>query len=491
MNKIEKNKLYSKRKFLTHGLGLIAGSGLSLGSIKAITAVDNTKKWENSDLLRIPPLLKIKNGRMLFIDSSSAQYDFKIEKSGYYQDVLGFNGKYLGPTIMVDNKSFLKLNLTNNLKQELNFNIHGMQIESHIMGNLRKPIKPKETFSPVIPITQNACCCLYSAYTIGHSSAQTYFGLYGMMIINDEIQKKLPLPKKYGVNDFPLLLQDANFDSNNKLSFNLNKYNFSGTTLLTNGQINPSIEVEKDWVRLRIANASISRRYFISLSDGGEFSILASDQGLIAQTKNVTHTSIAPGERLEILVNMQKRDKVQLLSSKSQSFWHKISEIFSFSKLDNNVILNIYSKGQASLFNQTNYTYQNHLLKFPQAQKTRSISLDPKEALINNKKLDLRTINIVADYKSSEIWVLKTTTPTTFFIQGAVFKVLFDGVDDENNPILSEQQLDAIKDTIWVEQHMIIQVFFTQKSSQNYPFLFGINDKASADRGALATLLIQ
>ncbi|MFN6798888.1 cell division protein FtsP, partial [Proteus mirabilis] len=85
----------------------------------------------------------------------------------------------------------------------------------------------------------------------------------------------------YGVNDFPIILQDKRLDN-----FGTPQYDkeaategFYGDILLVNGCEDPYIEVSRGWIRLRLVNASNARRYELSANDGRSLYLIASDQG--------------------------------------------------------------------------------------------------------------------------------------------------------------------------------------------------------------------
>jgi suppressor of ftsI len=50
-------------------------------------------------------------------------------------------------------------------------------------------------------------------------------------------------------------------------------------TLLVNGVQSPYVEVSRGWVRLRLLNASNSRRYQLQMSDGRLLHVISGDQG--------------------------------------------------------------------------------------------------------------------------------------------------------------------------------------------------------------------
>lgn len=122
-----------------------------------------------------------------------------------------------------------------------------------------------------------------------------YNGLAGMWIVDDEESRNLPLPKEYGVNDFPLIIQDKRLDSFGSPEYRTESDGmFIGDRLIVNGAEDPYLEVSKGWIRLRMVNAANARRFELKLSDGRPFYMIASDQGLLPSPVAVEVLSLSP-----------------------------------------------------------------------------------------------------------------------------------------------------------------------------------------------------
>ena len=99
-----------------------------------------------------------------------------------------------------------------------------------------------------------------------------------MWLIEDEVSKSLPIPNHYGVDDFGHY-RDKRLDN-----FGTPEYSepgsggFVGDTLLVNGAQSPYVEVSRGWVRLRLLNASNSRRYLLQMSDGRPLHVISGDR---------------------------------------------------------------------------------------------------------------------------------------------------------------------------------------------------------------------
>ncbi|STQ09293.1 sufI [Enterobacter cloacae] len=74
-------------------------------------------------------------------------------------------------------------------------------------------MSPNADWAPVLPIRQSAATLWYHANTPNRTAQQVYNGLAGMWLIEDEVSKSLPIPNHYGVDDFPVIIQDKRLDN--------------------------------------------------------------------------------------------------------------------------------------------------------------------------------------------------------------------------------------------------------------------------------------
>ncbi len=131
------------------------------------------------------------------------------------------------------------------------------------------------------------------------------------------------LPNKYGENDIPLILQDISLNYNGQQVFNLKK-RFLGKQLFVNGQCNPFINVARGFIRLRLLNASVSRPYYLHLDNQQPFFKIASGLGFLPQPLEQKVLLLAPGERVEILVDTNQNKPLRLLAGNSANIIDKV-----------------------------------------------------------------------------------------------------------------------------------------------------------------------
>jgi blue copper oxidase len=117
----------------------------------------------------------------------------------------------------------------------------------------------------------------------------------------------MDLPRTYGVDDLPIILQDRSFAHDGGLVYVpsplATAYGSRGDTIVVNGAIGPVAKVPSGLVRLRLLDAANARNFYLRFSDGRRFHVIASDGGFLSAPVAVTSLTISPGERFEILVD--------------------------------------------------------------------------------------------------------------------------------------------------------------------------------------------
>lgn len=237
------------------------------------------------------------------------QHDFG---TGTLSDTYGINGSYLGPVLKVKQGQTLPFDVNNGIDQVTTLHWHGLHIPGDVDGGPHQEIQPGRLWSPDVPIAQNASMNWFHSHMHGRTAQQTYKGLAGVLLIEDDASLSADLPKTYGVDDFTLVLQDKTFSASGQMSYELTaevfEDGFEGDTMIVNGAIAPVAQtVPQGLVRLRILNACNAR--FLELSMGtGPLTVIASDGGFLSSTVETETLLMSPGERYEVLVDMGALD---------------------------------------------------------------------------------------------------------------------------------------------------------------------------------------
>lgn len=318
------NMKSSKKKLLI-GLGIAFFAILTGCSFNQapdqdkVSSTPSELKGKNS--LPIPLLLEDKNPA-----DDVAEFYLKAQKStksfldGVETESYGYNGDYLGPVIKVQKGEQVNVHIKNELgDEETTVHWHGLEVPGSADGGPHNVIKPNEIFSPSFTITQPAATLWYHPHPLHKTGEQVYKGLAGLFYIEDEVSNQLNIPKSYGENDFPIVIQDRNLREDGQLSYDLNMmslmHGMHGDTPLINGVFDPYLEVPQGKVRLRLLNGSNARIFQLKLNEDDNFWQIASDGGFLEKPVKMDQIVLGPAERAEMIVDFsqyKQGDKVQL-----------------------------------------------------------------------------------------------------------------------------------------------------------------------------------
>lgn len=462
----------SRRQFIQ-----VSGAALSAAALRA-------KAARAQPPLPVPPLLESRRGQLLFLTLRRARWSFMPGTQAFVQ---GINGRYPGPTVRVWNGDDVKLIYSNRLAQSVAMTVSGLQVPGPLTGGATRIMSPGADWSPVLPVRQRAATLWYHASTPGHMGQQVYSGLAGMWLVEDERSASGSVPDHYGVDDFPVIIQDKRLNQSGVAEYSPpDNGGFLGDTLLVNGVPGPYVEVSRGWVRLRLLNASNSRRYQLRMSDGRAIHVIAGDQGLLPAPATTGQLSLAPGERREILVDMTSGDEVSITCGEDAGMMDRIRGFFEPSdRLISCLVLTLRPGGLLPLITD------NPLARLPSGEisagepvRQRDITLG-NLAGINGRLWERKRIDITARQGSRELWTVRADMPQAFHIVGASF--LIRSVNGAR-PLPEDR---GWKDTLWVDGQVELLVDFAQPSLPDFPFFYGSQTLEMADRGSVGQLLVR
>ncbi len=215
----------------------------------------------------------------------------------------GFNGSVLGPTIRARRGETVAFTIGNGLPEATTVHWHGMHVPARYDGGPHQAIEPGGHWEPTWTVNQPAATLWYHPHPHGSTEKHAYRGLAGMFLVDDDEVDALHLPRTYGVDDIPLVIQDRRFTADGVLDeSDPTDVGLLGDTLVTNGITGAYLKVGTELVRLRILNGSGGRMYNLGFADDREFTVIASDGGLLAKPARMRRITLSPGERAEIVV---------------------------------------------------------------------------------------------------------------------------------------------------------------------------------------------
>nr|WP_102691430.1 multicopper oxidase domain-containing protein [Rummeliibacillus pycnus] len=399
--------------------------------------------------------------------------------NGIKTKTYGYNGNFLGPVIRVEKGMNVTIHLVNDLKEDTTFHWHGLEIPGNEDGGPHKVLKPGETETIHFTVKQDAATLWFHPHPMHETGKQVFMGLAGLLYIDDKESEKLNIPKSYGQDDFPIILQDKTFTKDKQLDYDkvLNEDGTTGDTLLINGVVDPKLTVERQKVRLRILNGSNMRTYKLHFDNDMEFQQIASDGGFLNEPTKTKEIEVAPAERAEVIVDLAK------VTGKEVSLVNE----------ENKTILPIHLKGTSEKSNKM-ITPLNHLrisdeVKNKKVTKTIKLAGMGKNVTINNKKFDPNRIDFTQKQNETEVWEIENVNDAMggmnhpFHIHGTQFQVI--SIDGKEPPA----NLSGLKDTISLKpgQKAKIAVKFTQKGI----YMFHCHILEHEDNGMMGQIKVE
>ena len=239
-------------------------------------------------------------------------------KPGNVTITAGVNGNFWGPTLIMSKGDLVHMNVQSHLNDTTTIHWHGMHLPAVMDGGPHQVIPPGALWQPYWTVNNQAATLWYHPHMHKMTQAHVTKGLGGFIIIRDAAEAALPLPRKYGIDDFPLAISSRRFLSNNQMADSIiDNY---GDYVMVNGTLNPKVSFPKQVIRLRILNGEIQRGYNLGFSDNRTFYVIGNDGGLIDTPVAVTRVALQTGERVEILLDLSTNsvgDSIKLVAYNS------------------------------------------------------------------------------------------------------------------------------------------------------------------------------
>ena len=426
----------NRREFL----GLSAATSIFLLTGCGASGSSNLSNLdESSKKLSIPTLLRgldINGVKHYNLSINRAQHSFFENKK---TDTFAFNEQtFLGPTILLENGDNVSINYTNNLDEPTTVHGHGMHVPAVMDGAAHQPIAVGETWSAQYRVKQEASTNWYHPHYMGKTAEHVYMGLAGLIIVEDENSKSLDLPKRYGEDDIPLVLQDRVFSSSGQLDYSPSRremmQGYIGDVAITNGAIEPYIDVENKEIRFRILNGSNASVYNLGFENGKTFKQIATDNSFLESPVSLSRVTLSPGERAEIVVDLS--------GSYGDSL---VLKDFNTGKK----FLNI----KVSKSSTTQTTTPNHLVSLVHLNpndsvKTRTFVLghDRMKLQINGKSMSMSRIDENVPLNQVEIWEVTNSMGMkhNFHIHATHFEI----IERNGRSVAANER--AYKDTVYL-----------------------------------------
>lgn len=502
-------------------LALISSGGQSLFAQDRGFSVD----------LPIPKLEDLTDGRDAF-DLIIQEGKSRIVPSGETR-TYGYSGSLLGPVVRVRTGQTVTARIVNRLQMSSSVHWHGLLVPSNVDGPFN-PIAPGQAWSPTLHVRQPAATAWFHPHPHGDTARQTYMGLAGLLYVEDGSAAEFDLPRDYGSDDLPIILQDRRFGPDGQLIYDRSPmamiHGMRGDVLLVNGAVKPVSRPPAGLVRLRLLNGANARNFKLAFSDGRAFHVIANDVGWLAEPVPLTEIELSPGERYEVLVDFSDGRSAELLTSAdhvgmgsavggqagslpapTREQREALMRFTPFPAPDRTkrvIPLRLHSPGsteQGQAVRRRSFTLDSMLpagmpamgggaaapamnhgghagVSMPNG-RTMPMSM-PMRMGINGSTYGKTRIDVEAIVGSTEIWTVRSAEMAhPFHIHGATFRTL----SKDGKPPPAEEA--GVKDTVLVRRDAELLVSFKQPSTRQQPFVFHCHILEHEELGMMSTLL--
>jgi FtsP/CotA-like multicopper oxidase with cupredoxin domain len=364
---------------------------------------------------------------------------------------------------------------------------HGLLVPGENDGGPQLLIHPGARWRPILRIDQPAATLWFHPHPHHDTARQIYMGLAGMIIVDDGTDARLGLPRTYGIDDLPLILQDRSFAPDGSMEYATDSldivYGARGDTVIVNGAVAPVAKVPTGLVRLRLLNAANAQNFELRFSDRRTFHVVASDGGFLPAPVAVTQLTISPAERFEVLVDFANGKAVVLEAGPDEAMGifgrlapdgsgdyvplmrFETTRTRPLVKEMPSRLVELSAASAASAVRRRQFIVNSGVC----VNRTQAGEHADMVALtgINGKLFDMDRIDVETELGTTEVWeVVSLGMAHPFHIHGALFRIL--SIAGAPPPA----HLAGWKDVVLVEDRVELLVAFNQPATRNHPFMY-------------------
>jgi FtsP/CotA-like multicopper oxidase with cupredoxin domain len=418
--------------------------------------------------------LTIAAGRHAFVEGKSVK-------------TYGYSAPILGPVIRMRRGDKIEMTVENALDTVTTVHWHGLLVPGDCDGGPQQLIHPSDRWRPVLKIDQPAATLWFHPHPHHDTARQIYMGLTGMIIVDDGTDAGLGLPRTFGIDDLPLILQDRSFASDGSIEYETDGlsivYGARGDTVIVNGVIAPLAKVPPGLVRLRLLNAANAQNFVLRFSDQRTFHLIASDGGFLLAPIPLTQLTISPAERFEVLVDFANGKTVALETGPDEAMG-----IFGRLAPDGSADYVPVMRFETTTTKPLVKEMPARLVELPAVSEALAvrrrqfivnsgICMNRTQAGehadmvaltgINGQPFDMERIDVETKLGTSEVWeVISAGMAHPFHIHGALFRILsIAGAPPRAH-------LAGWKDVVLVEDKAELLVAFNRPATRAQPFMY-------------------
>jgi len=363
---------------------------------------------------------------------------------GIQTNTIGYNGTQLGPTLILKKGETVTLKVHNQLGDTTTVHWHGLHVAASNDGSPHNPILAGADWSPSFTVLDHAATYWYHPHLHGKTLNQVVKGAAGFIIVRDDEEAALNLPRTYGVDDVPLVFQWKTFNTDKQIV----ETDELDNEVLVNGALRGgTLALPAQVVRLRLLNGSSHRYFDFGFANNLVFNQIGGDGGLLDAPVSMSKLILSPGERVEILVDLTGKEGQTLTF---RQFGSQLPQGYP-----GGMMMNMGGGNMMGPLDDTDFDLMTISVIAPTANPVTSIpatlvanaplsqtgatprslamTAQPMMSMtnffLNGLKFDMENINFTVDQGKTEVWTLTNQTMMAhpFHLHGNSFWVVSIG----------------------------------------------------------------
>jgi bilirubin oxidase len=486
--------LYRKNFYMRN---LITKNKIKKGAVAVLLFATSNVFSQSYNTLWIPDTLSGTTFNLNIKDTFA-----QIVNTGNQTITGGINGKIWGPTLFFNKGDVVRMNVKNGLNDSTTIHWHGMHLPAVMDGGPHQVIPPGSTWQPYWEVKNDAATYWYHPHLHEMTEEQITKGIGGLIIVRDEVESKLALPRTYGIDDIPLVLTDRDFNTSNQ--FTVVPY---GDSMMVNGTLRPQYTIPAQVVRFRILNGALERSYNLGFSDGRNFQVITSDGGLLAAPVSLTRYILHAGERIEILIDCSNDlGKSVNLRAYNSTLPQNIAggDLFPngpfanfLARKDFDILrINVGSKTSNPITTIPTTLRTVNTIPATDAKITRSLTITDTNIvgnngvsfLINHKLFNINFNNYDLPLNNTEIWEITSTSNFghPFHIHDVEFNILSSG------GVAPAAAQAGWKDVVFVPARSTVKFIakFDDYADSLHPFMYHCHISLHEDDGMMGQFVV-
>lgn len=440
--------------------------------------------------LHIPPTLTGTSFELTLDESTTQFFD------GQATETIGFNGSYGGPTLIFEQGDFIDITVNNDLNETTTVHWHGMHVSPEDDGGPHTIIEAGQVWTPDFTVLDRATTFWYHPHLHEKTNEHVSKGAAGIIIVRSADEAALTLPRTYGEDDFPLVVQAKSFDNNNQIQFA--GPDAEDHLIMVNGTIDPYLEVPSQMVRLRLLNGSNERVMNFGFDDNRTFQQIGSDGGLLSSPVSLNRVRLASGERAEIVVDFSSdHGGTANLVTYASEFGPGIpggpgGGATGLDGLDTEIMEFRVGEQTTNPVTSISTNLATHTpWEEAEADFNRTVTMDGGDGdpfILDNAEFDMNLVNNTVILDDIEIWTITNNTGLghPFHIHDVQFYILDK---DGQAPPENEQ---GLKDVVFVEGNQTVRFItkFEDFADAEVPYMYHCHILAHEDGGMMGQFVV-